>query len=80
MNRDHFHPCPRADPVTDRRPEVSPVYEPGTNISEGVSEMGPDQCHQNPYAGATNRMNPAAGASRDPTQRIQVNLQKETKT
>ena len=23
MNRDHFHPCPRADPVTDRRPEVS---------------------------------------------------------
>ena len=66
MNRDHFHPCPRADPVTDRRPEVNPADEPGANISEGVSEMGPDQFHQNPCTGATHRMNPAAGASRDP--------------
>ena len=79
MNWDHFHPCPRADPVTDRRPEVSPTDEPGANISEGVSEMGPDQCHQYPCVGATHRMTPAAGASIDPTQRIQVNLQKDAK-
>ena len=78
MNHDHFHPCPRADPVTlDKRPEVSPAYEPGTNISEEVSEMGPDQFHQYSCAGAAHRMTSADGASRDPPQSIQPDLQKD---
>ena len=43
-------------PSPDRRPEVSPAYEPGANISEGISEMGPDQFHQYPCAGTAHRM------------------------
>ena len=78
LNRDHFHPRPRADPVTGQATRGQPSIRAwcqhlGRSFRYGTRPVPPISMRRRRSSDET----PTAGACRDPPRSIQPDLQKD---